>query len=210
VKFSSDENGWVTGIRFYKSAANAGTHTGSLWTASGTQLATGTFTGESASGWQTLQFAAPVAVTKNTVYVASYFAPQGHYADSEYYFWNTNGDAAPLHPVEGSPTDPTQVNGVYTSGDRFPNQTFRGSNYYVDVLFGDVDTYPPSLNSTAPAANDGGVPDRGPTPRSRSPSRCSKGHLTFTLTDDSHHTVPGDGQLTTPRPTRRPSRRHRR
>ena len=47
-------------------------------------LATGTFTGETASGWQTLQFASPVAVTADTTYVASYFAPNGHYsADAE-------------------------------------------------------------------------------------------------------------------------------
>ena len=43
----------------------------------GTLLASGTFTGESASGWQKLAFASPVAVTANTAYVASYYAPAG-------------------------------------------------------------------------------------------------------------------------------------
>ena len=42
----------ITGVRFYKAAANTGTHIGNLWTASGTLLATGTFTGETAIGWQ--------------------------------------------------------------------------------------------------------------------------------------------------------------
>ena len=46
----------------------------------GTQLATGTFTNETASGWQTLLFANPVQITANTVYVASYYDPDGHYA----------------------------------------------------------------------------------------------------------------------------------
>ena len=33
------------------------------------------FTGETASGWQQVNFATPVAITAGTVYVASYFAP---------------------------------------------------------------------------------------------------------------------------------------
>ena len=39
--------GTITGVRFYKESDNTGTHTGSLWTAGGTLLATGTFSGES-------------------------------------------------------------------------------------------------------------------------------------------------------------------
>ena len=44
VRFTSAISGAVLGIRFYKAAANTGTHTGTLWSASGSQLATGTFT----------------------------------------------------------------------------------------------------------------------------------------------------------------------
>ena len=80
VRFSADRPGTVTGVRFYKSAANTGTHSGSLWTAGGTRLAQATFTGESATGWQTATFATPVAVTPGTTYVASYHAPNGHYS----------------------------------------------------------------------------------------------------------------------------------
>ena len=57
MKFTADSSGTVTGVRFYKSAANTGTHTGSLWSATGTRLAQVTFTNESASGWQTATFA---------------------------------------------------------------------------------------------------------------------------------------------------------
>jgi hypothetical protein len=31
VKFRSDVNGYISGIRFYKSAANTGTHIASVW-----------------------------------------------------------------------------------------------------------------------------------------------------------------------------------
>ena len=80
MKFRVDMPGYITAIRFYKSSANTGTHIGNLWTSTGTQLATGTFTGKSASGWQTLTLSTPVAVQANTTYIASYLAPNGHYA----------------------------------------------------------------------------------------------------------------------------------
>ena len=82
VKFKSTVNGRVTGIRFYKAAANTGPHVGSLWSATGTLLASATFTIESASGWQQVTFPEPVAITAGTTYVAGYFAPHGHYSAS--------------------------------------------------------------------------------------------------------------------------------
>ena len=60
MKFKADFNGQITGIRFYKSGGNLGTHTGSLWAATGgSPLATATFTNETASGWQTATFSSP-------------------------------------------------------------------------------------------------------------------------------------------------------
>ena len=35
TKFRSDINGFITGVRFYKAAANTGTHTGTLWSSTG-------------------------------------------------------------------------------------------------------------------------------------------------------------------------------
>src|SRR6185437_5330175 len=63
LKFKSDQAGYITGIRFYKGSANTGTHTGTLWSSTGTQLATATFTGETASGWQQVNFSSPVQIT---------------------------------------------------------------------------------------------------------------------------------------------------
>ena len=74
-KFQSDTYGTVKGVTFYKATANTGTHIGNLWAADGTRLASATFTGESASGWQTVTFSSPVQVSPNTTYVASYYAP---------------------------------------------------------------------------------------------------------------------------------------
>ena len=73
VKFRADVAGYITGVRFYKGAGNTGTHVGNLWTSAGTLLASGTFTGETASGWQQVDLRrAGRGHAPNTTYVASY------------------------------------------------------------------------------------------------------------------------------------------
>ena len=57
VKLRADVAGSICGLRFYKSSANTGTHVGRLWTNSGQLLAQGTFTNETTSGWQQVNFA---------------------------------------------------------------------------------------------------------------------------------------------------------
>src|SRR5262249_33658825 len=63
VRFTSDVDGWISGVRFYKGTGNTGTHTGTLWSANGTQLTTGTFTNETSTGWQELVFPQAVQIT---------------------------------------------------------------------------------------------------------------------------------------------------
>ena len=134
VKFTSSQNGFIQGIRFYKSPYNTGTHVGALWSGTGQLLAQATFTGETASGWQQVNFATPVPITANTVYVASYLAPRGHYANDDGYFANTGVTSGPLtalrNGVSGS-------NGVYAyaTGTAFPTSSYRATNYWVDVVF---------------------------------------------------------------------------
>ena len=99
VKFTADTNGFVTGIRYYKSTANTGTHIGSLWSSSGQLLASATFTNETSSGWQTVSFSAPVAISAGATYVASYFDPNGHYSVTPGGLTNAV-DNSPLHALE--------------------------------------------------------------------------------------------------------------
>jgi hypothetical protein len=133
VKFSSDVGGSVTGIRFYKASANTGTHVGNLWTSAGTLLATATFTSETASGWQQVNFATPVSITANTVYVVSYHATTGHYSFTDNYFSVNGVDNPPLHaPADGV----SGGNGVYAYGasSAFPNLAWNARNYWVDPV----------------------------------------------------------------------------
>ncbi len=147
VKFRSDVAGWVTGIRFYKHAFNTGMHVGNLWSSGGTRLATATFSGESASGWQRVNFATPVAISANTVYVASYLCPQGHYADDRNYFSGRGVDNPPLHALATGVAGPNSVY-AYGTTSRFPTQTYAATNYWVDLVF----------SATLPAGGTAGAP----------------------------------------------------
>jgi hypothetical protein len=159
VKFRADVNGYVYGLRFYKSAANTGTHRGTLWSSTGTQLATAAFTGETASGWQSVTFSSPVAVTAGTTYVASYLAPNGHYAATGNAFNIGAVDNPPLHALANG-TD--GGNGVYLYGaGGFPNQTYAATNYWVDVRFDTTappDTTPPAVSTRSPVPGATSVP----------------------------------------------------
>ena len=131
VKFYSDVSGYITGLKFYKGSTNTGTHVGDLWSSSGTLLATATFSNETASGWQQVNFSSPVAITAGTTYVASYHTNVGYYADDQNYF-SSQYNSGQLHvPANG---------GVYSYGGAgtFPNQVWNKSNYWVDVVFSTV------------------------------------------------------------------------
>jgi hypothetical protein len=159
VKFRVDTDGFITGVRFYKGAANTGTHIGNLWSSSGTLLASATFTGETASGWQQVTFTTPVAVTANTVYVASYFAPNGRYASDNNFFTSTGVDNGPVHLLRSGVSG---SNGVYRYGSSsgFPTQSFLDTNYWVDVVYATStgpDTTPPQVTARTPATGATGV-----------------------------------------------------
>lgn len=133
TKFRSSVTGRVTGVKFYKSAANTGTHIGNLWSSNGTKLATVTFTGETSSGWQYATFASPVYITANTTYIISYFAPAGRFSKDPGYFGaaHTNG---PLTALQ-SGTDGDNGVYAYSSNSTFPTDPSGSGNYWVDVIF---------------------------------------------------------------------------
>jgi hypothetical protein len=124
VRFTSTQAGTVSGIRFFKVTGDANTHAVRLW-ADGTELATATSVGETASGWQTVYFTAPVPIAAGVEYRASYSTPRGRYA----------ADLGALaEAVVVAPLSTVSVGGVYVYGAGYPSAV-SSHNYWADVMF---------------------------------------------------------------------------
>ena len=137
MRFSSDVAGLVTGVRFWKVRGDSSAHTGELWDSSGHLWATAAFTNETQSGWQQVNFSAPVAINPNATYIISYHTTSSTFA------FDAGGLAAGLnHAQLHAPPGNSIVggNGVYrfdgTAPTHFPdvyNPT--NPNYWVDLVF---------------------------------------------------------------------------
>jgi hypothetical protein len=108
-------------------------------------LASATFTNESASGWQQVSFARPVAIQANTVYVISFSTGGGYFGISTNFF--TRGGVA-SGPLQALPSSVLGGDGVYNRAGAFPNINTGGMNFWADVAFS-----PSSPSSTAAIAN---------------------------------------------------------
>lgn len=156
LQFTPSQDGFISGVRFYKASTNTGTHTGSLWDATGKRLATVTFPAETASGWQTASFSSQVPVTSGTKYVVSYSAPAGHYSATNEYFSYRGRSAGPLTVAGGY----GQVApGVYsTTPGQFPTSDYDASNYWVDAVFTTTDNSPLTASGQFPLPGSSSVP----------------------------------------------------
>jgi hypothetical protein len=126
--FQSDIAGQITGIRFWKDASETGTHTGNIWSSTGTLLASVTFTNETASGWQVQNLASPLPIAANTTYVVSVNTGNTYYVDTY------SGLASKITNLDLSSVATTN-NGVYGTSGTFPTSSYSNSNYFRDVVF---------------------------------------------------------------------------
>ena len=184
LKFQSASSGFITGVRFYKEVDNTGTHIGSLWSSTGTLLASGTFSNETASGWQELDFSSPVQVTSGTTYVASYFTSTGHYAAT------SNGLASAF---TNGPLTALASGGVYAYGssNAFPSNSFNASNYWVDVVYTQTaGSTPPVVSSVTPASGSTGNPV-SVAPTATFSQAVTPSTVSFTLKDSANNPVAG-------------------
>lgn len=150
VRFRADAAGRITGLRFYKIASNAGAHAGHLWSSTGALLGSLTFTGETATGWQTAAFASSIPIQAGVNYVASYHTAAS-YAVTRQAFANAGIDNPPLHALQDGAGGPNGLY-AYAAGAIFPNKGTRSSNYWVDVLYtaSGSDLTPPAVAISTP------------------------------------------------------------
>ena len=146
VKFRSSQEGYISGIRFFKSWTDGGTENfeATLYTNGdqanpGSVLASGQATySDSDAGWLNISFTSPVLIEANTTYIASYRTPNARYSASGGYFTTSyNEPGTPLTALSSSDSD--GPNGVYVydyqAGFPFPSYTYNSANYWVDVNF---------------------------------------------------------------------------
>lgn len=187
LRFAPESDGFVAGVRFYKGALNTGLHTGTLWGPDGTKLGSVTFTGETATGWQTAAFAASIPVIAGQEYTVSYTAPAGGYAQQARYWPYLSTPSSPLATGEGIGE---QAPGVFGVAGHRPTSTWHDSNYFVDVVFTSSDTSPMRLTQRTPAADyssiDPSTPITATLTRAAVPATVG-----MTLTGPNASAVPG-------------------
>ncbi len=152
VKFTPATPGLITGIRFYKGPLNTGTHVGDLWSSTGTLLANATFTNETASGWQQVNFRTRYRSRQGRPILPLITRPPGSTLTHPDYFSTYQGQSNGSLTAAGD-----NLNGVYAygAGSTFPtNVSVTGDNYWVDVVFDDtVDD--PQANNVSGSRHDG-------------------------------------------------------
>src|SRR5262249_25905734 len=150
-----------------------------------------TIDNEAATCWQQVTFSSPVAITANTTYVASYFAPSGGYAYSHGYFATSGFANGPLYAPS---TSESNGNGLYRYGtsSQFPSSSYNSTNYYVDVIFNDslADNVAPTLTSTTPGASQTAVNPATPISVTFS-ELVQAGSISMVLKDAAGNTVNG-------------------
>jgi Domain of unknown function (DUF4082)/Cadherin-like domain len=159
VKFRADADGYVTGLRFYRGSDNDGPHEAFLWTDDGQLLGNAELPAAGSAGWQHVTLAPAIPIAAGALYVASYHTAPGYYsADSSYF-----NSPRRVGPLTAPSSRNVGGNGVYAYGGAglFPSQTYRATNYWVDIVFqsippaGDTEspTPPSSLIATAASAS---------------------------------------------------------
>ncbi|HEU4408100.1 MAG TPA: DUF4082 domain-containing protein [Polyangiaceae bacterium] len=130
VKFRSDVPGAVESIRFYRGTGNGAGYVARLWSAGGALLAEVSVPA-GPNGWHEARLPAPVAISANTTYVASYFTSNGRFAR------DPGGLAATVTSGDLRAPGSASIggNGVYRYGGGFPASTYKDTNYWVDVRF---------------------------------------------------------------------------
>jgi hypothetical protein len=157
VQFESNVAGVVTGVLFYKQRGTTGANIGHLWSSSGALLASATFSNETSSGWQEVNFATPVSIHANTIYTVSYdTGSPNFYYDSEYFAKGGVTKGNLTAPASTTINNRVLDNGVYNYGGLAPNSSQYYANFWVDVEFSPSTSSSASVKTAAVAASTSG------------------------------------------------------
>jgi len=155
VKFQVKGAPYVSGVKFYKGTGNTGTHVAHLYDV------TATYTSETSSGWQTVDFSSEVQVRDDHNYIVWVSMPNGHYAADSPMVGGDNYFGTMYGHGFGNSEDVVTIsqgdNGVYgyTSDDSVVPGSSYAANYWVSPVVGDGTTPQNSSGYSSSAALSG-------------------------------------------------------
>ncbi|MEU6138165.1 DUF4082 domain-containing protein [Nocardioides sp. NPDC047086] len=165
LRFRVTEPAQAVAVQFYKSSANTGPHTGTLWTGRGRQLAEARFADTTRRGLQVADLDRKVTLEPGRDYVVSYTAPQGRYSTDQSYF---------TEPVSRGPITAGVNAGVYSyRPGSFPTQIFGANSYTVDIVVRRTGSGQSSSPSSSPSPSASSAPTTGSSEASPRPSPTS-------------------------------------
>jgi hypothetical protein len=157
VKFNVRGAPYVDGVKFYKGVDNTGTHVAHLYdVTTSTDLASATYSSETGSGWQSVDFGSPVAVNGAHDYMVWVAMPSGHYAvdgatggTNDFYLHGFGGNEDVVTIPQGS-----SGTYVYSASDSAVPSGTTTLNYWVSPVVSDSGTpvNPSGLSGTSSAA----------------------------------------------------------
>lgn len=208
VKIKPSTNGYITALRFYKPIISTETtHTGKIWSSTGSQLATVSFTNETDYGWQEAKLSSPLQVNENQLYVLSYGTSTAVY-QATVGGLNSNVTGGYLTAYadtssENAATGSGNRNGVFslTAGNYPSTGSTNGSYYWIDAVFAteSAPTYPLNVGVVQPTVDAYAVPrDQVVTATfNRALDGTTVTNSTFRLFDSSNNQVSGTGTYNT-------------
>ncbi len=204
VKVKPTTNGYITALRFYKPIISTETtHTGKIWSSTGSQLASVSFTNETDYGWQEARLSTPLQVNENQLYIISYGTTTAVY-QATVGGVNSNLGSGYLvayadNSSENAATGSGNRNGVFTAtaGNYPATGSTNGSYYWVDAVFATASapTYPLSVGVVQPTVEAYGVPRNQVITAAfnRALDGTTVTNSTFRLFDSGNNQVGGTG-----------------
>lgn len=145
-QFSVSAQAWVIGLRYFRGATNVNPDELRLWradsSAAGTSLSFVVPPAASTLGWQNVLLATPVELTPAQIYKTVGHFPDHYVATSAYW---TTGDGASgiVNGILTAQSNAAALGGQgtfrYGAAGQYPDGTFNGGGYWVDVVVTDVD-----------------------------------------------------------------------
>jgi hypothetical protein len=145
-QFSVASQGWVIGLRYFRGAVDVNPDELRLWQAdsasAGTSLASVVPPVASTLGWQTVPLVPAVELTPGQIYKTVGHFPD-HYVATPGFWTSGDGAAGITNGILTAQNNDAALGGQgtfkYGAGNQYPDGTFNGGGYWVDVLVTDVD-----------------------------------------------------------------------